>query len=275
MRTMKARWGLLWNQKLAYRWKLAPSPNCPLCHQPDSVGHLLGGCTHKDAKAMKIARHDQSVKLIQKAIALGDCGGHYMVMDAGAVGDLPEDVMGKRVPSWLFPPISPDLTPEQQQTEAERRRKMRPDILVAEGLETKDTRGTEAEVRTHVQELIAAKKLQIHILEVGYCSDIDRDAKDFDKRKQHEDLVALLRSGGHDVRFHDPVTLGRCGSIPTSLIYMLKNTFHISAARAEEYAHKLNRHAVHYVDKMYNHRQTFTFLQNGGQQNGRMPSRPG
>ncbi len=44
---------------------------------------------------------------------------------------------------------------------------MRTDILVAEGLDAKDTRGAEAEIRTH------AKKLQIHILEVGYCSDTD------------------------------------------------------------------------------------------------------
>ena len=264
MRTMKARWGLLWNQKLAYRCKRALSPNCPLCGQMDSIGHMLGGCSHVEAAAMKIARHDQSVKLIQKAIALGPMGGFYMIMDAGKDCDLPDGVSGKRVPTWILPPIDANTTPEARQIEKTRRRKMRPDILILEGLEEKDVRGSNVDrIRSHINDLNATRKLRIHVIEVGYCSDLDHAAKDSDKRKQHEDLVALLRQTCPRTSFHDPVTLGRCGTIPASLITLLKETFGLHTSRADEYAKKLNRHAVQWVDKMYTHRQCALARQGG------------
>ena len=81
-----------------------------------------------------------------------------------------------------------------------------------------------------------------------------------DKRLQHEELVTLLRSfrgpqgATLKVRFHDPVTLGRCGSLPASFISLLKDTFFMTACQAEATANKLNRHAVIWVDKMYTHR---------------------
>ena len=53
------------------------------------------------------------------------------------------------------------------------------------------------------------------------CSDLDHAAMDFDKRKQHEDLAALLRQTCPSTSFHDPVTLGRCGTIPASLRILL------------------------------------------------------
>jgi hypothetical protein len=256
MRTMKARWGVLWNQKLAFQYKMAATPNCPLCNRMDSVGHLLGGCDHPVARAMKIARHDESVKLIQKAIALGPLGGYYTVMDAGTERDLPEDVTGKHIPTWLLPPIDANLSPEERQAEETSRRKMRPDIVVIEGLEEKDIRGkSEAAIRSHLDGLKLRLQIKIHVLEVGYCADLNHADKDSDKRKQHEDIVALLRKGGYDVRFADPITLGRCGTIPTSFITLMKDTFGLGMNRAEEYAFKLNRHAVQYVDKMSNHRQ--------------------
>ena len=36
--------------------------------------------------------------------------------------------------------------------------------------------------------------------------------------------------------FHDPFTLGRCGTIPASLITLLKETFGLDTSRADEYA---------------------------------------
>ena len=261
MRTMRARWGLLWNQNLAYKCKMAPSPNCPLCGQVDSISHLLGGCSHPVARAMKISRHDESVKLIQKAIALGPLGGFYTVMDAGAERDLPEDVSGKRVPMWILPPIDANHTREERQAEETSRRKMRPDILILEGLDEKDIRGKpEDQIRSHINDLKESMKLKVHVIEVGYCTDLNHASKDLDKRKQHEDLVALLRTpcphfGATTVRFHDPVTLGHCGTIPASLITLMKETFDLAPSRADEYAKKLNRIAVQWVDKIYKHRQ--------------------
>jgi hypothetical protein len=177
-------------------------------------------------------------------------------MDAGAEADLPDDVMGKRVPQWILPPIDPNLSKAEREAEALRRKRMRPDILVMEGLEEKDIRGkSEAGIRTHIKNLCDTKQLKIHVVEVGYCNDLNHASKDADKRVQHEDLITLLRQAGLSVAFHDPVTLGRCGSIPKSLITLMKTTFGLESHRAEEYANKLNRHAVQWVDKMYIHRQ--------------------
>ena len=259
MLTMKARWGQLWNQRLAHRYKLADSPNCPLCGCMDSVGHLLGGCDHPTARANKISRHDDAVKLVQKAIAMGPKGGWYMVMDAGKDRDLPVDVMGKRIPAWLFPapkPVGDSWTRTQYDEDANLRKKLRPDILIIEGLAEGAIRGLSiAEIRSYLQ---ANPRFKIHVIEVGYCGDLNHAAKDFDKRLQHEQLVALLRSAGLNVTFHDPVTLGRCGTIPSSFIALMKDAFGLSSPQAEAVAFKLNRHAVQWVDKMYTHRQCVT-----------------
>ena len=37
--TLKARYGCLWSQKLAYRYGLAPDDRCPLCGEPDGASH--------------------------------------------------------------------------------------------------------------------------------------------------------------------------------------------------------------------------------------------
>jgi len=48
--TLKARYGVLWNKKIAYRHKtayieghgIARDTHCPLCKDADSIGHILG-----------------------------------------------------------------------------------------------------------------------------------------------------------------------------------------------------------------------------------------
>ena len=91
---LKARWGHLWNRKLAHRYGRAASPNCPLCGQPDSAGHLLGGgqphlCTDPAVVRMRIARHDEAVCIIHRDIAKTPLHGDYTIMDAGPLADLP------------------------------------------------------------------------------------------------------------------------------------------------------------------------------------------
>ena len=162
-RTMQGRWGTLPNQKLAHRYKLADSPNCPLCNRMDSVGHLLGGCEHPEARGNKILRHDGAVKLILHAIAKGPKGGFYKIMDAGKENDLTSDIAGKRVRPWLFPRIDENLTAQEKRAEAARRRKLRPDILVIEGLETANIRGKSTEeIRLYLTD--NRHRLKVHIL---------------------------------------------------------------------------------------------------------------
>jgi len=151
-------------------------------------------------------------------------------------------------------PIDQNLTRQEKRDEESRRRKLRPDILVIEGLETANIRGKSTEeIRQYLTD--NHHRLKVHILEVGYCGDLNHEQKDFDKRAQHVELVSLIRETGLTVLFHDPVTLGRCGSIPASLITLMKDSFGLNTAQAEATAFQLNRHAVQWVDRMLTHRQ--------------------
>ena len=50
-----------------------------------------------------IKQQDQAVKIIQNAISEGGNGGGFLIMDAGKVSELPEDVAGKHYLASLKP----------------------------------------------------------------------------------------------------------------------------------------------------------------------------
>jgi RNase H. len=56
------RGGHIFNNKLAYRYRLVDSPRCPLCGQPDSQAHILGGCRHPHMHALYCLRHNQAAR---------------------------------------------------------------------------------------------------------------------------------------------------------------------------------------------------------------------
>ena len=88
---MLALKGQLYTNKLAYRYSRAKSDICPTCKsEPDSVGHLLGGCKEKSCKAITIQRHNEGVRICHKAITRSSTfRGCYCVMDACASTSLP------------------------------------------------------------------------------------------------------------------------------------------------------------------------------------------
>ena len=123
----KARWGQLYNNKLAYRYGKAPNPLCPSCKtEPDSVGHMLGGCQEPTCKAMAIQRHNEAVRIIQKSVTKsGPFGGCYCIMDACPAGSLPPGVDNTRLPPRLVPADHP---------QAQELMNMRPDLVFLSGL---------------------------------------------------------------------------------------------------------------------------------------------
>ena len=83
--TLKANYGLLWNQKLAHRYKKAATPNCPLCGCPDSMGHCLSGpCKSSTHAGLVRGRHDTLLRDVLKAISKGTKGAELKAVDAGA-----------------------------------------------------------------------------------------------------------------------------------------------------------------------------------------------
>jgi hypothetical protein len=236
--TLKARWGQLWNMKLAHRYKLAPTPNCPLCGEHDSTGHVLGGC--HAAAALRVARHDTAVRLIQQAIAKGSKGNSYTIMDAGKESDLPEEVAAKRLPQWLLCGVPDDV-----------RQKIRPDLLVIEGLPC-TTRAIASGQLNHTK---------MHVIEVGYGSDTNHADKETEKMAQHQAFLTKLREqefcrkGGALVFYH-VITLGRCGTVQASLSTLLQTQLGVGESQATTCIRKLHRKAVHWVQKFYIHRMT-------------------
>ena len=97
-------------------------------------------------------------------------------------------------------------------------------------------------------------KYTFHIMELGYCSDIDHASKDTEKAVQHEHLANMLRESGFTVQYHT-ITLGRTGTIPLSVTNLLKTTLKLDSRSTDKCTQKLSRHAVHWVEKMYVHRQ--------------------
>ena len=190
---LKARYGLLWNAKLARRYRMqygvqrwgrpgsaarqgrqGPISDgmCPHCGRPDSTGHILGGCRHARMQAMYIKRHNVAVQLVTRWLRKrSTAGGVYTIMDAckGAAAELEKHkVQGTRLPEWLLPSIPP-----------EQRARLRPDILRILGLPANPS-------KSDLQLAAANKgKYTVQIVEVGYTTDTNWHETLKNKNRQH------------------------------------------------------------------------------------------
>jgi len=108
--TLKARYGVLWNKKIAYRHRtgyiegqgIARDTHCPFGKDADAIGHILGSCTHSEVKKVYISRHDKAVRLIMKEIQNGSLGNFFCTADVGTAVAMEELGAGsKRLPNWL------------------------------------------------------------------------------------------------------------------------------------------------------------------------------
>lgn len=169
--TLKARYGLLWNAKLAKRYRMQylagrkqgrpggiSDGRCPHCGLPDSTGHILGYCRHKRMLALYIERHNEAVRMVCKALRKSSThGGCYTIMDACRRNDAEtHGAAGTRLTDldWLLPSLT-----------AEQRALLRPDILRVTGLPAAPT-------ATEIADATANKGQHwVQIIEVGYTTD--------------------------------------------------------------------------------------------------------
>ena len=61
---IKYRMGQIYNQKLAHRYGKSQNADCPLCGEPDSQTHMLGGCRHAEMHDMYCKRHNDAAILV-------------------------------------------------------------------------------------------------------------------------------------------------------------------------------------------------------------------
>jgi ribonuclease HI len=65
---LRYRGGGIYNNKHALRYGHATNDRCPLCHQPDGQGHMLGGCQHPDLRKAYTHRHHTAGDTIRTAL---------------------------------------------------------------------------------------------------------------------------------------------------------------------------------------------------------------
>ena len=266
---IKYRWGALWNARTAKRMGMTYGPwgcsqhgrskhnangtntteaPCPLCHHPDGGTHTLAGCQHPRMKAQYILRHDQAVAMILKTIKNGKNGGCYTIMDAGQAADLPEGVAGKRLPPWILPKV-----------DNETRRKLRPDILIIEGLDSntvpQENTNKYAKFINNIKHI--KENTKIHIVEVGYTGDLAFIQKKEEKQEQHKDLVSLLRGEGWTIdekTLARPIVLGVGGAMYKDTRACLLH-LGVEPPRVEKIMRKLNMHATQAVSSILHARR--------------------
>jgi hypothetical protein len=205
---LKLNWGLVWNAGKAARCakprpgQPTPSGQCPLCHAPDSGSHIYGGCKHPSMQAHYISRHNGAVQRLTKLIHTGSATQNcYTIMDATAADALPTGVSDNRIPAWILPAV-PEAT----------RLKMRPDIMIIEGLRNEDV---EAFQQMGSYQATAMRQYTVHVIEVGYAANTRYLEKLQEKKEQHTRLCEALAAEGWRVQNTDnhQIILGTGGNI--------------------------------------------------------------
>jgi hypothetical protein len=106
--------------------------HCPLCKDADSIGHILGSCTHSEVKKVYISRHDKAMRLILKEIQNGSLRKFYCTADVGTAAVMEElGANSKRLPERLITPN----TMQKCEFSPENKQKLRPDCMIVENAE--------------------------------------------------------------------------------------------------------------------------------------------
>lgn len=198
---------------------------CLLCGEPDSCGHLAGGCKHRIMRTLYIWRHDKAVRMIHKWIRRhARHGGAYAIMDACKAANLEALAAdGKRVPEWTLPAVP-----------AEDRCRLRPDMLRILELPTHPT-GAQMQ---HAAEDKGSYTVQV--MEVVCCPDTRWEGKATAKRAQHAELKELLRRAGWRVDEKEYVILlGTAGTVYRQSLEALQNAG-LPAGKARELLQQLH-----------------------------------
>jgi len=106
-------------------------------------------------------------------------------MDATSTSALPHGVSDTRVPQWMLPSLPPDTLAL-----------LRPDILLIEGLTVAHFHAIQASLYSPTVLSSLQARCLIHILELGYTSDICRADSLTRKRCQHSALTMHLQAAG-------------------------------------------------------------------------------
>jgi ribonuclease HI/exonuclease III len=199
-----------------------PSLACPLCdYHTDSIGHFLGGCTHRRIKEMICLRHGKAVTIISKALKKGNLGNCPIFTDAEG-----GERNARHLPPYIPRPQGASL----------------PDILLVTGIDNIELAELDPNLRPAS---IPMTKRKIIIIELGYTVDTKIQEKIIEKNGQHDALIRSLTTSGWEVDLHIiPITYSGI------LIKSIKTTLTTcGATRPDTVIHRLIRHTLSYLQK--------------------------
>lgn len=180
----------------------------------------MGSCEHKQMKGFYILRHNEAVRIVNKAMRQStEMSDGLTWMDAGKEGA--EHTQGTRLPAWILPAV-----------QEEDRLKMRPDILFMKGAPDAYDNRTEA--------LTDKSGITIHLIELGYGSDTRYLEKRAEKKLQHQALEAALRLEGWAVVVHT-IIIGAGGTLFEDLQQFLRDTLKLKNCAQEKIGRKIIR----------------------------------
>ena len=267
---LKCRFSQLWHMGKAHMFRMPYFPGgpvatndaCPLCGQPDSGSHMLGGCSHPKMKKLTIFRHDVAHRMMLKGIInKGKMGSFLVIADVGKSETLrPIGVHHKRIPDWVLPDSVMATAHEDVQAA---RGKMRPDIMIVE-LDTRN--GPEGELdylqgpistdRCPLPPTIKEKRSlgcfrfemverprKIWLLEGGYCADTKVQDKIDEKMQQHDELKKLLMQYGYEC-IYMAFPLGHAGAIYKINFTALTEHLGVPKTAARKMLKDLHMHAI-------------------------------
>ena len=154
-----------------------------LCKNPDCGTHVLGACTHRLVKGLYIERHNEAVATAGKAIMEAAKGGCLAVLmaDAGWHGK----VSGLSVESRFLSQVLRDVPKSML-------RRMHPDMLLIE----KHT-GDDVLPTLHLEHPLHRRCCRVHVVEVGFCTEVAYAQKHKEKCEQHRTLLDLLKKAAY------------------------------------------------------------------------------
>ena len=174
---LRLRTGGLYTQKLAYRFKHAPTDRCLLCGQQDGGHHAVSACP-KMSKVVTL-RHNEMARILTQAISQGGKGAQIVAADIGKSKYMEDMDMGgllSRVPKELLAGLQ-GSAPAIDVTSI-------PDAIMVEYHTTNKKRqkaGADGRVK------------RITLIEYKYCRDTDPTGQLDRATLQHETLLSTLR----------------------------------------------------------------------------------
>ena len=260
---LRMRYNILWTAALAAKYRVPYRTNagvctdgrCPICpvalttpSSPDTVGHILGSCTHPEMHRCYVDRHNKSLSLIHAKISRGTKGGCYMVMDATSRADLPRGVSDIRLPQWMLPNTPPALLST-----------FRPDLLLIDGLLSVDAPDAIDTQTDHVARVLHPAHLRqlqkhcvVHIVEFTYTIETSYDRTLARKRAQHSALVLALTAAGWTLHEAAPtefvhiIVIGSTGVI-FGPIHRTLQALGVSTRKLTTFLQSLHKFAVLYA----------------------------